>query len=112
MASPVKVQQIVVSDKLCKGCYLCIWACPWDVFEVSEERNWRGVKKPVAARIEQCRACRLCEWYCPDFALQIIVNEKEEEEVREVEKKYERPWFDRLRKRDEIVSKGVWWLED
>ncbi len=112
MASPVKVQQIAVSDKLCKGCYLCIWACPWDVFEISKERNWRGVKKPVAARIEQCRACRLCEWYCPDFALQVIVNEEEEKKIKEVEEKYEKPWFDRLKKRDEILSKGVWWLED
>jgi len=111
MASPVKVQQIAVSDKLCKGCYLCIWACPFDVLEISEERNWRGVKKPYPARIDQCRACRLCEFYCPDFALQVIVDDKEEKEILEVEEKYEKPWLKRVKKRDEIVERGVWWLE-
>ena len=87
-----RVNQIAVSDKLCKGCYLCIWACPWNVLEISEERNWRGVKKPVATKIENCRACRLCEYYCPDFAIQVILDEEEEKEILEVEERYEKPW--------------------
>jgi len=108
--SAARVKQIVVSDKLCKACYLCIWACPWGVLEIKEERNWRGIKKPYAARIEQCRACRLCELYCPDFAIQVIVDEEEERKILEVEEIYEKKWLDRLKKRDEIVSRGVWWL--
>ncbi len=107
----VRVSQIAVSDKLCKGCYLCIWACPWNVLEISEERNWRGVKKPIATKIENCRACRLCEYYCPDFAIQVIVDEEEEKKLLEVEERYEKPWLRRIEKRNEIVSRGVWWLE-
>ncbi len=112
MKPGVGVKSIVVSDKLCKGCYLCVWACPWDVFEISEERNWRGVKKPVAVRLDQCRRCRLCEFYCPDFAIQVIIDDEEERMLKEIEEKYEKPWLPRVEERDRIVKQGVWWLED
>jgi hypothetical protein len=40
----------------------------------------------------------------------VVVDEEEEKKILEVEERYERKWFDRLKKRDEIISKGAWWL--
>jgi len=105
----MKAKEIRISEDLCKGCYLCVWACPRGVLEISKERNRRGIRLPVAVHLDKCVVCRLCEYRCPDFAIQVITEEDERklEEVRSEELK----WYDRIRKRDEILEKhGAWWL--
>ncbi|RSN71530.1 ferredoxin family protein [Candidatus Methanodesulfokora washburnensis] len=80
----MKVIEIRISQDLCKGCFLCVWACPYKVIDVGKERNYRGVNVPIVAKLEECRACRLCEYRCPDFAIQIITD-KDVELLREAE---------------------------
>lgn len=66
--------EISVDTRLCKGCEVCIDMCPTRVLERSKELSRRGLRYPVAARIEQCIACRLCEVLCPDFAIWVKVS--------------------------------------
>lgn len=92
--------EIKISQDLCKGCLLCVWACPYGVLEAGRERNYRGVEVPVVANLEKCRACRLCEYRCPDFAIQVITDE-DVEKLKEAEK-IELRWYKRVELAEEV----------
>jgi len=67
----VEVRGTVVIDvEVCKGCELCIEACPPRVLTMTEvERNAEGYLYP---RLHQgCIACGLCAQVCPDFVFQV-----------------------------------------
>jgi 2-oxoglutarate ferredoxin oxidoreductase subunit delta len=54
----------------CKGCDLCIEACPHDVLRMSAERvNARGYRYPEL--LAGCTGCRRCVQICPDFVFQV-----------------------------------------
>lgn len=59
---------IAVNESLCKGCEICVHACPTDVFEMRGEGS-NAI--PVPERPEDCVECGNCELSCPDFALEV-----------------------------------------
>ncbi|KUK14446.1 MAG: 4Fe-4S binding protein [Synergistetes bacterium] len=61
--------KVVINEKWCKGCGLCVAFCPKNVLVMGER-----LKAEVKYQ-ENCIGCRRCENYCPDFA--IIVEEAE-----------------------------------
>jgi len=60
-----KPPNIVIHEKLCKGCSICIDFCPTNVLEL---RGSVVAVKDLAA----CTRCQLCDLRCPDFAIQIF----------------------------------------
>lgn len=62
-------EPVVVYNRWCKGCNICVAFCPTKVLEMGDE----GVA--LVARPEKCTRCGLCELHCPDFA--ITVRRKE-----------------------------------
>lgn len=57
--------RIVIQEKLCKGCSICVDFCPTDVLEMKGS--------VVAVRnLEACTRCQLCDLRCPDFAIQVF----------------------------------------
>jgi 2-oxoglutarate ferredoxin oxidoreductase subunit delta len=58
--------RIVLTQKWCKGCGICVEMCPTKVF-VAEE----GTGKAIVAYAERCADCGLCELYCPDYAISL-----------------------------------------
>lgn len=60
---------VFIDGKICKGCQLCIYYCPKDVFEVGEEVNDKGFVIPKVAHQENCIRCKICEVSCPDLAI-------------------------------------------
>ena len=58
----------------CKGCGLCVEACPQQVLEMSTEINVKGYffAKPVRAHL--CVGCRICAITCPDVAIEVAVH--------------------------------------
>lgn len=68
---------IVIDERYCKGCGICIHVCPKQVLEASSEVNRRGYYAPCVVDGRECTNCHQCELFCPDFAIFIV----EEEEV-------------------------------
>jgi len=64
--------QVEVLAEYCKGCGLCITACPKDLLVFVEQINARGVHFVRCADNEKCIGCLNCAVVCPDAAIQII----------------------------------------
>ena len=62
---------VVVNERWCKGCRICVEFCPKNVFEM------KGLKAVVRDE-SACILCYLCEMLCPDFAIE--VNEVKEDD--------------------------------
>ena len=60
---------VYIDGKICKGCQVCLYVCPKDVFEIGEEVNDKGFVIPKVAYQDQCIKCKLCEINCPDLAI-------------------------------------------
>ena len=69
--SAVTVRGTVVIDvEACKGCDLCIDACPPRVLEMTDhEVSRRGYRYPRL--LTGCTGCRACAQICPDFVFQV-----------------------------------------
>lgn len=68
---------IVINERYCKGCGICIHLCPKHILEVSKEVNSRGHHPPHVTDLSECGNCHQCELFCPDFA--IFIAEKRED---------------------------------
>jgi 2-oxoglutarate ferredoxin oxidoreductase subunit delta len=66
----------IIEDR-CKGCGLCVDACPKNVLEISKDVNTKGYFPAYQARPEDCIFCAICCTMCPDVA--ITISEIEEE---------------------------------
>jgi 2-oxoglutarate ferredoxin oxidoreductase subunit delta len=75
-----KKGRVVINQELCKGCYLCIKACPVQVLGADTQPNSSGSYPSRALNIEKCIACGNCYTLCPDVC--IDVYELEEGETR------------------------------
>ncbi|WSY19059.1 4Fe-4S dicluster domain-containing protein (plasmid) [Embleya sp. NBC_00896] len=61
---------LVIDVDACKGCDLCIDACPVDVLRMTvDEVNDRGYRYPQL--LPGCIACKACSAICPDFVFQV-----------------------------------------
>jgi 2-oxoglutarate ferredoxin oxidoreductase subunit delta len=65
--------KVVIDREMCKGCYLCIRACPVKALEKDAELNSTGTypAKPVGSD-NKCIACGNCYEVCPDVAIQVF----------------------------------------
>lgn len=71
---------IRIDESRCKGCLLCVGACPLEILALSARRNPAGyrvaeVQVPSAA---QCTGCASCALLCPDVAIRVWRGEEEE----------------------------------
>ena len=60
----------MIDLEACKGCELCVNACPVDVLVMTEhEVNQRGYRYPQL--LAGCTGCAACSQVCPDFVFQV-----------------------------------------
>jgi len=62
---------ITIDKMYCKGCEICVNACPKGVFAISQERNRYGTFFPWVMEKEKCMVCQLCEIMCPDGCINV-----------------------------------------
>jgi len=63
---------IEVNDLFCKGCELCVTACPQHVLEIDMNRLTPKGYHPVTLSGEGCTGCTICALMCPEAALTVF----------------------------------------
>ena len=63
----------VIDRERCKGCALCVGACPEKILAMSRDTfNRQGVPFAECFEESRCTACMSCAIICPDMAIRII----------------------------------------
>lgn len=62
---------IEVNDLYCKGCELCINACPQQVLSIDMDHFTPKGYHPVWLNQEGCTGCGICALMCPEAALTV-----------------------------------------
>ena len=63
---------VVVDTERCKGCYLCVAACPTGVLALNgKEVNNKGYNFVCIKNPDDCIGCANCGLVCPDGCLTI-----------------------------------------
>lgn len=61
-----------INQEICKGCNLCVVACPTDVLSLqAKEVNDRGYHFAYTMNPEQCIGCASCALVCPDACIEV-----------------------------------------
>lgn len=64
--------KVTINELVCKGCGLCVKACPKGVLALSKTKlNSKGYHPAEVAVPEACIACASCARTCPDVAIRI-----------------------------------------
>lgn len=64
--------RVTINEDLCKGCGLCMRACPKDIIELSKTKiNAKGYRPAEVINMEACIGCTSCARNCPDVAIRI-----------------------------------------
>jgi 2-oxoglutarate ferredoxin oxidoreductase subunit delta len=62
---------IEVNPRYCKGCELCVSACPQSVLAIDHERLTPKGYHPAFLVKEGCTGCTICAIVCPEAALTV-----------------------------------------
>lgn len=67
-----KIKGTVVIDRdRCKGCELCIVACPAQVLALADEVNAKGYHYSLLRFPDECVGCASCAMVCPDSCITV-----------------------------------------
>lgn len=69
---------IVVDADRCKGCALCIAACPQEVIALAKKVNVHGYPFVEAVREDACVGCASCGIVCPDGCITVYRKRMED----------------------------------
>jgi 2-oxoglutarate ferredoxin oxidoreductase subunit delta len=66
-----KIQgDIVINVERCKGCEVCIAACPFAVIAMAKEVNSKGYHYAIKVN-DECTGCTNCAVVCPDGVITV-----------------------------------------
>lgn len=68
---------IVVNTDRCKGCGLCIEACPKDVIAMASKVNVHGYPFVEPIQLGNCIGCASCAIVCPDGCISVYKKKME-----------------------------------
>jgi 2-oxoglutarate ferredoxin oxidoreductase subunit delta len=72
--APMTDSRIIIDPDRCKGCGLCIAACPHHLLQFGHKPNRQGqLPVELVANGEQsCTSCACCARSCPDVAISVF----------------------------------------
>lgn len=74
---------VTVAEELCKGCALCVVACPVRVLELASRLNAHGYHSAYYIG-RGCTACGICYYACPEpGAITVYKKSREAPEIVE-----------------------------
>ncbi len=62
---------IVVDIEHCKGCSLCVVACPTHVIDLNPDVNGKGYPYAYMKNPDACIGCASCGLVCPDSVISV-----------------------------------------
>ncbi len=63
---------IIVDELVCKGCSMCVNACPLHIIALDEGKiNAKGYHPARLAEPDKCTGCTACATMCPDTAITV-----------------------------------------
>lgn len=64
--------KITVDENLCKGCEMCVNACPKGIIALNTQKiNAKGYHPAVLTNEDECTGCCSCAIMCPDVAITV-----------------------------------------
>lgn len=67
---------IEVDIERCKGCAVCVKACPSEVLAMSKTVNTKGYPYSYMANPDACIGCASCGYVCPDGCIRVYKIKK------------------------------------
>jgi len=62
---------VTIDKNHCKGCELCVQACPQKILGMSKDITLRGYFYAELKDPSRCIGCRICAVVCPDVAITV-----------------------------------------
>ena len=64
--------KVTFKTDLCKGCGLCVNACPKGIIELAKDQiNVKGHSPARITDSEKCIGCAFCATMCPDCVIKV-----------------------------------------
>lgn len=64
--------RIIVDESVCKGCEMCVIACPKKIIALAKEKiNAKGYHPAQLLDADKCTGCCSCAMMCPDVAITV-----------------------------------------
>jgi 2-oxoglutarate ferredoxin oxidoreductase subunit delta len=63
--------KITFDTDACKGCGLCVAACPHKLIQLSAHINEKGYNAAYCTDEDKCVACGMCYQMCPDCVIRV-----------------------------------------
>lgn len=71
------MQKVEFEEDRCKGCKLCVAACPKKLIVLGTHLNTMGFHPAIVVDQDACISCAFCARMCPDTVITVRKEEKE-----------------------------------
>ncbi len=66
------MNRVTFREDRCKGCELCVAACPKKIIKIADGRlNAKGFRPAEITEQEKCIGCAFCATMCPDLVITV-----------------------------------------